>query len=127
MTQGSEPQVGTIVWRDLTVTDASRVREFYSHVVGWRSVGQNMGEYEDYNMNLPGNDETVAGICHARGVNAKVPPQWLIYITVENLDTSMESCKKLGGKIIDGPRDMGNTRVCIIQDPAGAYAGLIGP
>jgi len=30
-----------------------------------------------------------------------------------------------GGKLIDGPRMMGKSRFCVIQDPAGAMIALI--
>jgi hypothetical protein len=39
-----------------------------------------MGEYSDFNMTMPDGGELAAGICHARGGNADLPSQWLIYI-----------------------------------------------
>ena len=73
--------VGTITWFDLTVPNAKEIKEFYSKVVGWKSEPVSMGDYNDFNMNLPAGDETVTGICHARGGNADIPAQWMIYIT----------------------------------------------
>lgn len=125
MADSKKPAVGSITWRDLTVKDAEKVRDFYSKVVGWKSSPVDMVGYNDFNMNLPGSGETVAGICHARGPNAKLPPQWLIYITVADVDESAKRCVELGGKIIDGPRLMGEYRFCVIQDPAGAVAALM--
>jgi predicted enzyme related to lactoylglutathione lyase len=76
-------------------------------------------------MNLPGTENAVAGICHARGANADLPPQWIPYITVENLESSAARCVALGGRVLAGPRGMGGTaRCCIIRDPAGAVAAL---
>lgn len=126
MTEPEKPALGTIAWRDLTVENAEVVQRFYSEVVGWKSVPHNMGEYHDFDIVAPGSGEAVAGICHARGANAKLPPQWLIYITVEDVDESAERCVALGGAVLDGPRGMGGHRFCVIRDPAGAVAGLIG-
>jgi hypothetical protein len=84
-----------------------------------------MGSYDDYNMNSPKSGETVAGICHAQGPNANLPPQWLLYIMVENVDESAQRCVELGGQVVDGPRSMGEGRFCVIRDPAGAVAALI--
>lgn len=123
---GSQPAIGQITWRDLTVPNAQEVRDFYSGVVGWDWSGQNMGGYDDFNMLSPETGETVAGICHARGSNAHLPPQWLVYITVMDVDASAEQCRKLGGKVLDGPRTMGDARFCVIRDPAGAVAALYG-
>ena len=125
MADSKKPAVGSITWRDLTVKDAEKVRDFYCKVVGWKTSPVDMGGYNDFNMNLPGSSETVAGICHARGPNAKLPPQWLIYITVADVDESAKRCVELGGKIIDGPKPMGDLQFCVIEDPAGAVAALV--
>ena len=69
--------------------------------------------------------ENNANLGYARGNNAGLPSQWMIYITVANLDRSMENCRNRGGKVISGPREMpGYGRYCVIQDPAGAVAAL---
>ena len=125
MTEESKPRVGSISWFDLNIKDASGIRDFYREVVGWGVEARSMGEYDDYCMTQPGSGETVAGVCHARGPNTKLPPQWIIYITVENVDQSIERCKALGGKVIDGPRMYGDKQFCVIQDPAGAVAALV--
>lgn len=117
--------LGKIVWYDLTVPNADEIRDFYSSVAGWKFSEHPMGEYSDYEMKPKDSDETVAGICHARGTNASVPPVWMLYIIVENVQNSAEECVRLGGKIIDGPRMMGKQSFCVIQDPAGAMIGLI--
>lgn len=117
---------GIMAWADLTVRDAAKVRDFYAAVVGWEAVPVPMGGYEDFQMNLPGTDQPVAGICHARGANANLPAQWLVYITVPDLDASIEACAKHGGMLIVEPRGMGSYgRFCVIKDPAGAVMALI--
>lgn len=83
------PTIGKILWQDLTVADATALRDFYAAVVGWQYSPQSMGNYDDYNMSLPESGETVAGICHAQGSNAELPPQWLLYIGVADLDHSI--------------------------------------
>lgn len=117
-------KVGAIGWTDLTVDDASGVRGFYEQVIGWKSQGLSMGDYEDFCMQRPEDGETVAGICHARGENAKVPPVWLVYITVSDLAASITKVKDLGGDVIDGPRSAGGGTMCVIRDPVGAVVGL---
>jgi hypothetical protein len=72
-----------------------------------------MGGYDDYNMQPPGTDRAAAGICFAKGTNADVPPQWVIYITVEDLERGVARCTEIGGKVLSGPR----SGFCIIQDP----------
>lgn len=115
---------GTLCWFDLTVEDAPRIRDFYKTVVGWTSQEVDMGEYADYSMLAPGTGAGVAGVCHARGVNADIPPQWLMYIVGEDVRAAAARCVELGGKIVAGPRVMGKSGFCVIQDPAGATCAL---
>jgi uncharacterized protein len=115
---------GTIAWQDLTVPNAEQVRDFYLAVVGWEAKPESMGEYSDFNMIAPSTGQTVAGVCHARGVNADVPPQWLIYIIVEDIDRAAQTCVEKGGSVVVGPRASGGGRICVIKDPAGATCAL---
>lgn len=117
--------IGRVEWIDLTVPDASRLRNFYTSVVGWTSSDVPMGSYDDFNMNMPGTQNAVAGVCHARGMNRNIPTQWLIYVRVANVAESAAQCSRLGGKVLDGPRRMGGSNFCIIQDPAGAVMALM--
>lgn len=115
---------GTIFHVDITVADAEALRDFYKQVVGWDSKGEPMGDYEDYHMIAPASGQPVAGICHARGQNAALPPQWLIYIIVEDLDKSVGECLRLGGETITPVTDYGTHRFCVVRDPAGAAFAL---
>ena len=83
-----------------------------------------MGNYDDFLIKNPDDNEVIAGICHAKGVNKDLPAQWLMYITVENLDESLQTCKKLGGKVLGEKRKMGEEYYCLIKDPAGAFVML---
>lgn len=125
MSETPQPEIGSIDWIDLTVEDAPEIRDFYSAITGWQYGPVSMGEYNDFNMTAPESGEPKAGICHARGGNADLPAQWLIYITVEDVDASAARCRELGGNVLSGPRDMAEMgRYCVIQDPAGAVAAL---
>ncbi len=115
---------GVFKWIDLSVENADQVRDFYGKVVGWTSQGLSMGDYEDY-MIMDSEGNPVSGICFKKGANSKIPSQWLNYVTVEDLESSVQSCTELGGKIIDGPRGEGAHRFVVIQDPAGAYLALM--
>lgn len=125
MNNKSKTPIGSVIWNDLTVNNAEEISKFYSEVVGWKPESVNMGDYNDYNMLRPEDNVTGAGICHARGVNANLPAQWLIYIAVENIEKSVERCIVLGGKLVIPIKFMkGYGRHCIIQDPAGAVCAL---
>jgi uncharacterized protein len=123
MSQPEPPRVGTVCWHDLTVPNADEVRDFYRAVVGWSPQPLEMGGYSDYVMTDP-SGVGVAGVCHARGANADLPPVWLVYVAVEDLERSAARCAELGGSVLAGPRSAGGGRFCVIRDPAGAVVGL---
>ena len=124
--------VGHILWTDLTVPDADGVRAFYEAVVGWTSEPIKMEDRTDFSMMAPGNapgksgDEAkcVAGICNKVGELANFPSQWLLYFGVADVDDSLAKCKELGGKQITDVVSMGDSKFCVIEDPAGAVCGL---
>ncbi len=117
---------GKIGWVDMTVDDASTVRDFYKEVVGWGHEDVSMGDYADFAMTTPAGDG-VAGICHARGSNAELPGGWLVYITVADVEASAAACAANGGEVIVPVRGLAGGRFCVIRDPAGATAALYQP
>ncbi|MFN0149545.1 MAG: VOC family protein [bacterium] len=128
MSESKDLEVGSIGWFDLAVPNATEVRNFYKKVVGWKSSDVAMGGYNDYCMNLPGSGKTVAGVCHARGVNENLPPTWMIYITVKSAATSAKRCVAMGGSVLVEPKGLGGMgRYCVIRDPAGAVTALFEP
>lgn len=128
MSDAKGPAIGTITWTDLAVPNAEEVRDFYREVVGWKVEPVAMKGYDDYSMLAPETGGCVAGICHARGPNADLPAQWLVYITVADAEASAARVVQLGGKLLREPKVMGGYgRICVIQDPAGAVAALFEP
>jgi predicted enzyme related to lactoylglutathione lyase len=119
---------GHIGWIDLTVPNATALRDFYQRVTGWEPDPVEMGGYQDFCMRPPGESQPVAGICHALGQNADLPPVWMVYLTVADLDESIRQCEQTGGKIRRPIESMGNMgRFCVIEDPAGAVCALFEP
>lgn len=120
---------GTINWRDLTTNKADELREFYKEIAGWTSEDIAMKDgneqYNDYIMkDAKGN--TIAGICHSRGANMGIPPQWMMYISVENIDETIEKIVKLNGKLIKEHKSKdGSTFYAMLEDPAGAVFALV--
>jgi len=117
-------KAGKLVWKDLTVDNAEQVKDFYSQVIGWQWDAVGMGDYDDFSMKTS-DGKTCAGICHARGVNQRLPAQWLLYFQVEDLDVSLIEVEGRGGKTLTGIQSYGSSaRYCVIQDPAGAVCAL---
>lgn len=127
-TADSGSAVGRIFWLDLTIADAHATRDFYSQVVGWavQDVEMKDGDarYADYNM-LGEDGIPAAGVCHARGSNAGLPPVWMIYLPVGDLEESVRRVEEEDGTVLRAVRDSsGKCIYAAIQDPAGAVLGL---
>lgn len=128
VTSEGAPSVGHIAWLDLTVPNAEAICDFYREVVGWSAEELPMQDadksYVDYNM-VGGDGQPAAGICHARGANADLPPNWLIYLPVGDLDESLRRVSEEGGKVVKNSTSPdGSFRYAIIQDPVGATLAL---
>lgn len=126
---GVAAQVGHISWLDLTVADASATRDFYQQVVGWSVQDVEMedasGRYADYNM-VGDDGNPAAGVRHARGVNAGLPPVWMICLPVGDLAESVRRVREEGGRIVTETRgNDGEHARAVVQDPVGAYLSLV--
>ncbi len=67
----------------------------------------------------------VAGVCYTKGSNAGLPPVWLIYVVVEDIEASLTTCQEQGGTVLHhqaGPD--GTTSYAVIRDPAGVCLAL---
>jgi uncharacterized protein len=126
MGSGEKRAPGTLIGLDLTVQDAESLRDFYACVIGWEAEPLDLGGYSDYFMKAPSTGDIVSGICHARGENADLPPQWLTYVVVADLDESLRQVKAGGGSQATAVKgEIGRTRYCVIRDPAGAHLALM--
>jgi predicted enzyme related to lactoylglutathione lyase len=126
---GTAARVGRISWLDLTVADASAIRDFYRQVVDWsvQDVGMEDGSerYADYKM-FGDDGNPAAGVRHARGVNLGLPPMWMIYLPVGDLAESVRRVREEGGKIIKATRGNDEELACaVVQDLVGACLALV--
>ena len=82
--------------------------------------------YADYNM-LGHDGRPAAGVCHARGVNAGLPPVWLIHLSVGDLDGSLRRVSAEGGTVVKTMAGHdGRVATAVVRDPVGAFVALTG-
>lgn len=128
MAEKNKVSAGSIGWVDLTVPNAEQIKKFYEEVVGWESAPVSMGDYNDFTMISPDDKLPYAGVCHSKGTNSWLPPYWLIYINVADINKSVGKVKELGGEVLFEPKEMGNYgKYCVIKDTAGAFCALFEP
>ena len=120
---------GTVCWLELGTSDLAGAKKFYGEVFGWRFHDNDMGGGMVYSM-FPSTDHGTGGAYElmpdmkAMGV----PPHWLAYFLVSDVDARAAKAKALGGKILKEPGDVpGMGRFVVIQDPIGAAFALWQP
>jgi uncharacterized protein len=114
--------VGRIGWLDLTVPDADATRDFYQAVIGWSFKSIDMDGYAYYVM-VDAQGNATAGICHACGPNAGLPPVWLLYLPVGDFVESRRRAAAEGGElvhVVDGETH----RYAVVRDPVGAHFAI---
>jgi uncharacterized protein len=119
------PEVGEASWHELMTTDWAAAMKFYQQAFGWEPSDQmDMGPAGKYQMfNRPHG--MIGGIMNKPPEMANVPPNWLIYFRVPDVDAAVERIKANGGRILSGPMDVpGGDRVLSATDPQGASFGL---
>ena len=115
------PATGTFCWRELMTTDVPTAKTFYTQLFDWTTEEMDMGENGIYTM-FKNGDTTVAGLMNTQG---DAPPQWMCYVTVDDVDASAAKAESLGATIAVPPTDIPNIgRFAVTVDPTGAPIGL---
>lgn len=114
---------GQFAWYDLMTPDTAASKKFYPQVTSWGTEDWDKAEYTMW---------TAVGVPFA-GITAispeqraqGVPPHWLGYVSVDNVESASNKVTSLGGKVMHGPEDLPDVgRFAIIQDPQGAMLAI---
>ena len=113
-------------WFELQTRDVAAARQFYPKVFGWGVEISPMGPGQpDYTQWMLDGE----GIGGAREMQPNIPPQvpphWLVYFRVENVDRFAELVKQLGGQVLAGPMEYPGGRFAVFADPQGANVGIL--
>ncbi len=110
--------VGAMGWNEMYSNDLEKAKEFYTGLFGW--TFEKMPEHDNYEV-IKNNGRSNGGAMKIQEDWPEMPSIWMVYFTVENLDKTMESVKKHGGSVKNGPMEAkGVGRFAVIEDPTGA-------
>ena len=117
-------EVGDASWRELHTLDAAAAVTFYSDLFGWRETSaMDMGPMGKYH--IFGRQFDLGGIMKKHEAMANVPPHWMIYFRVPNIQEAADRVKANGGQILNGPMDVpGGDQIVNCMDPQGAAFSL---
>jgi uncharacterized protein len=123
MTNIDKYAAGSFCWIELATSDQAAAKNFYQALFGWTPNDNPMGPNDFYTIfKLNGRDAAAGYTLRPDQRAQNVPPHWMLYIAVANVDASAAKAPQLGGKVIAGPFDvMDAGRMAVVQDPTGAY------
>jgi predicted enzyme related to lactoylglutathione lyase len=121
---------GKVVWHDLLTNDPAASKRFYGELFGWEfeSVGSfaGMGSNTAYTL-IRHNGRLIGGMIDTKALNNRTDiSQWVIVMSVDDVDAAAESFVDNGGSVLTPPTDLQRRgRVAVVQDPAGALLALL--
>lgn len=114
---------GTLCWADLSTSDAKRASDFYSGLLGWQ-IAADPKDKSGY-LHIRNGEHFIGGVPPAAFRQPGVPPHWMAYFQVDDVDASAGKAKELGATLYMPPTTMeGVGRMSVIADPQGAVFAL---
>lgn len=117
-------QASRFCWYELMTTDLPGAQAFYAAVAGWTIEESGM---QGMTYLVARRDGTmVAGLMNRPAEAADIPPAWLGYIGVEDVDATIAAILAAGGMVHHPPEDIpGVGRFAVAADPQGAAFALL--
>jgi predicted enzyme related to lactoylglutathione lyase len=120
---GAASEDNALCWADLITPDAQRAEQFYSSVFGWK-LEKTPNDPSGY-VHIKNGEHYIGGIPPAEAGDPKLPPHWIIYFQVADVEASTKKVQQLGGKVHMPPRKMeGVGTWSVVADPQGAAFAL---
>lgn len=110
---------GVISWTELMTDDPDGACRFYADLFGWTYQTHDMGEGPYHEVRS--GERSMGGIMQTPPAAAGQPPQWGLYVTVDDIDATAARCGELGGSVLVPPMDIPTVgRFAVLRDPQGA-------
>jgi predicted enzyme related to lactoylglutathione lyase len=113
---------GQFIWYELTSPDPSAAKAFYPTFTGWGT--QPFGD--DYTMWTTGRQPHAGLFTMTPEMRAQgIPPNWLGYVEVADVDETAALATSLGATILHGPANIPQVgRFAVLHDPQGVVIGI---
>ena len=121
--RGPKPDVGNgrIAWFDITTTNMTQAKEFYSKLFDWKYVAL---QGTDLAVEIVSDGKSIGTIRRAEG---KISPfNGVVYVQVADMVASCQKAKDLGATLVSGfPFNIpGVGAIGLIADPTGHPIGM---
>jgi predicted enzyme related to lactoylglutathione lyase len=114
-------QPGAPVWFELMTRDVPAAETFYGQVLDVEIADGSEDAHAMTYKTLNVDGDAHAGIFDGTGMFPDgVPPQWVIYFGVDDIDAAVRYVDANGGKVLSPPVDSSHGRWASVADPTGA-------
>ncbi len=114
---------GAISWNEFASHDPEKSTPFYEKLFDWKAKSDKMGDMDYTSFFM--DDFMAAGLYKLPDEMRELPPHWLTYFGIEEIDKALQKVQDHGGTILMPKTpvpDIGD--VAVIRDPQGAVFGL---
>ena len=104
--------VGAMCWNELITNDTEAAKAFYSALFGWEYYG------DEHYIHITNRGRNNGGMIQL----TEVPPGWMVYFHVADIDAGIKRVEELGGTIAVPRNDIPDgSSWSVVTDPAGAH------
>jgi uncharacterized protein len=125
MAEHNMPPNGIFCWNELSTNNLEAAKQFYNELLGW-TLHQSEAASMTY-IEIEAAGRRIGGMYQrSPETGGPMPPHWMAYVAVDDVDGAAARVESLGGKVCVPPTDIPNVgRFAIINDPAGAVFSII--
>lgn len=109
-------QPNSLVWNEVATRDAEGAKAFYNTLFGWEHIYDTENDYHMFSN----NGRMAAGMLVMTEEWGEIPPNWMVYFLVEDVNAMAAKVTELGGAVSVPPTEMGAGTFAVLADPQGA-------
>jgi predicted enzyme related to lactoylglutathione lyase len=103
---------GALTWNELATRDVSGARRFYGDLFGWTFEGP-----EDQYVVIRNGERSNGGLRPMSPAEEGIPPYWVPYFAVADVEALAASATEHGGGVLAGPTEVPAGRFVALHDP----------
>jgi predicted enzyme related to lactoylglutathione lyase len=121
---------GKVVWHELITDTPEESQRFYAELFGWefQDLGLDLGFSRTVNYTLIRNQgRLIGGLIDQTLLDTEADiSQWVVLLSVADIDAAVRFVDQSGGTVFSPPRDMAERgRMAVVADPQGALLSLL--
>jgi predicted enzyme related to lactoylglutathione lyase len=115
----------TFSWAELNTRNTAGAEGFYPKVFGWgmkkSEASDGAPAYTEWQI----DGQSIGGEMDTTAFQMEVPPFWLAYFMVSDIDAAASKVKELGGQVMNGPSDYPGGKFAVLMDSNNTVFGLL--